>query len=146
MSSPRSIRFAPTTLERLTTYAARHPGVTGASAAARLVEEGLRMDAHPGIVFRDGPAGRRAVISGGPDVWEIIRSVRATRLYEPDLAPSDLLALVASNTGANAAHISVAVDYYGEFAEEIDAFVAGADTAESMLREAMNRTGGLLGG
>lgn len=86
-------------------------------------------DAQPGIVHRDGPAGRRACASGGPDVWEIIRSVRATRLYEPDLAPSDLLALVASNTGASAAHINIAIDYYREFTEEIDVFVAGTDAA-----------------
>ena len=40
--------------------------------AERYVEEGLRMDAHPGIVFRDGPAGRRAGLASGPDVWEVI--------------------------------------------------------------------------
>lgn len=27
------------------------------------------MDEHPGIVFRSGPAGRRAGLAGGPDIW-----------------------------------------------------------------------------
>ena len=30
------------------------------------------MEEHPGVVFRDGPAGRRAGLAGGPDVWEAI--------------------------------------------------------------------------
>jgi hypothetical protein len=30
-----------------------------------------------GIVFRDGPAGRRAVVIGGPDVWEVIAAARS---------------------------------------------------------------------
>lgn len=38
----------------------------------RYVAEGLDMDEHPGIVFRMGPAGRRAGLSGGPDVWEVV--------------------------------------------------------------------------
>jgi hypothetical protein len=28
------------------------------------------MMAHPGIVFKDGPSGRRAALAFGPDVWE----------------------------------------------------------------------------
>jgi hypothetical protein len=31
------------------------------------------MNAHPGIVCRDGPAGRRPGVVGGPDVWEVIQ-------------------------------------------------------------------------
>ena len=46
------------------------------------------LDRHPGIVFRDGPAGRRAAVVGGPDVWEIIGAVhsapeRGDRRVEP---------------------------------------------------------------
>jgi len=39
---------------------------------ARLVDEGMRMEDHPGIGFRDGPTGRRAGLASGPDVWEVI--------------------------------------------------------------------------
>jgi hypothetical protein len=32
--------------------------------ARTLIDEGLRRERHPGIVFREGPAGRRAAIEG----------------------------------------------------------------------------------
>jgi hypothetical protein len=38
------------------------------SAANRLVDEALRMNEHPGIVFRAGPTGRRAALAAGPGV------------------------------------------------------------------------------
>lgn len=31
---------------------------------------------HPGVVFKDGPSGRRAAIAFGPDVWEIVKVLR----------------------------------------------------------------------
>lgn len=34
------------------------------------------MEAHPGIVFRDGPSGRRAGLAAGPDVWEVVGLLR----------------------------------------------------------------------
>jgi len=49
-------------------------GVTEWSAmVVELVDEGLRMRRAPGVVFVDGPVGRRPVIAGtGMDVWEVI--------------------------------------------------------------------------
>src|SRR5438309_587848 len=44
--------------------------------AERYIDEGMRMDDHPGIVFRDGPAGRRAALAVGPDVWEVMSVVQ----------------------------------------------------------------------
>lgn len=145
MSSPRSIRLEDRTLERLSSYATRHVGVTGASAAARFVEEGLRMDSHPGIVFRDGPAGRRAVIAGGADVWEVIQAVAATRDSEPTLSRAELMDLVSVNSGVSSKHVRLALDYYGEFSDEIDAQIVEAASAEAALRESYARTSALLG-
>lgn len=34
------------------------------------------MEAHPGIIFRAGPAGRRPDLAGGPDIWEVARAFR----------------------------------------------------------------------
>ena len=43
----------------------------------RYVEEGLRMDEHPLVVFRDGATGRRPGLTGSRlDVWQVIESVR----------------------------------------------------------------------
>ena len=40
------------------------------------VDEGTRMDEHPGIVFRGGPTGPRAALAGGPDVWERMTTLK----------------------------------------------------------------------
>lgn len=57
---------------------ARDEGVSETSLVTRLLDEGLKTWAHPGIVYRDGPAGRRAAVAGGPDVWEIVVALRHT--------------------------------------------------------------------
>lgn len=96
MATPRSVRFDDSVVERLASYVSRHPGLTASSVAARLVDEGLRMEEHPGVMFRVGPMGRRATLVGGPDVWEVIRALRSARCAEPALAEPELLDLVAA--------------------------------------------------
>ena len=56
-------------LERLDEHR-REEGCSRSEAARTLIEEGLRMAKHPGIVFHPGPTGRRASLADGPDVWE----------------------------------------------------------------------------
>jgi len=66
----RSFRFSEATLSRLEVRA-HEIRETRTGLAERYVEEGLRMDEHPGIGFADGPAGRRAVVLGsGLDVGD----------------------------------------------------------------------------
>jgi len=104
-------------------------GLNRSRLAARYIDEGLRMDDHPGIVFRDGPAGRRAGLAGGPDVWEVIQVVRANGGGEVGLQ-------AAAEWGAlNEAQVRTAVRYYSEFRDEIDERIARnveeADAAEA---------------
>lgn len=146
MTTPRSIRFDAQTLTGIATFVARNPGFTGSSAAALLVEEGLRMDSHPGILFRPGPRGRRAVIAGGPDVWEVVRAIRATRTSEPSLETQEVLALVSETSGLAPAQIHIAVQYYGDYPVEIDAQIADAETAELAALESVQQTRSLLQG
>jgi hypothetical protein len=70
----------------------------GRATAVRYVDEGLRMDEHPGILFREGPAGRRATVVGGPDVWEIVRDVKAARAAEPKLSEDALVSMLEDNS------------------------------------------------
>jgi len=35
------------------------------------------MDGFRGIVFRDGPTGHRAALVGGPDIWEVIATLKS---------------------------------------------------------------------
>ena len=145
MASPRSVRFEPSTDAHLAAFAARHAGLSHSGAAALLVEEGLRMDTHPGVLFREGAAGRRAVLVGGPDVWEVIRAVKSARASEADLSGDGLLALVAENTGLARRALDVAVAYYSDYPAEVDALIAEADAAQESLEHSVDRRRSLLG-
>ena len=145
MASPRSVRFEPSTDAHLAAFVARHAGLSHSGAAALLVEEGLRMDTHPGVLFREGPAGRRAVLVGGPDVWEVIRAVKSARASEADLSGDGLLALVAENTGLARRALDVAVAYYSDYPAEVDALIAEADSAQESLGHSVDRRRSLLG-
>jgi hypothetical protein len=143
-SAPRSIRFDEHVNRRLRAYVARHPGSSGSSAANRLVDEGLRMEDYPGVIFRDGPAGRRAVLVGGPDVWEVVRAVKSARAAEPVLDPDAVVSLVESNTGVPTRQIQIAIRYWADFPNEIDAWIAEAERYEVDAQAAWQRQRDLL--
>ena len=130
MTEPRSIRFAPSTLEKLAVYAAAHTGLTSSSAAALLVEEGLRMNDHPGIVFRSGPAGRRAALVRGPDVWEVIMAVIQVRTNEKDLTPVEVSVFVAEVSGITIHEVNASVAYYADYQNEIQNLIEANYNAE----------------
>jgi hypothetical protein len=116
------------------------------SAANRLVDEALRATEHPGIVFRSGPTGRRAALSAGPDIWEVIRAIRSARAAEPGLLDDDALSLVSGNTGIALRLLSAAVRYWAAYPEEIEAEIAAADAAEEAAERAWLRERQLLAG
>src|SRR5215218_3053750 len=99
MSAPRSVRFEDQVLSRLDRYVREHPGTSSSSVANMFIDESLRAYEHPGIVFRPGPTGRRAALSGGPDVWEVVTALNAIRAEEPDLDGKALLTELATVTG-----------------------------------------------
>jgi len=115
---PFSIRMSEQTLARLDVGAQRR-GEAKSRTAERLIDEGLRMEDHPGIVFRDGPAGRRAALAGGPDVWEVIGTLK-------EMGSLDERAIAATAEWGNLTHaqINVAVSYYADFREEVDERIA----------------------
>jgi hypothetical protein len=118
VQKPFSIRMSARTLARLGD-GARRRGEARARTAERLIDEGLRMEDHPGIVFRDGPAGRRAALAGGPDVWEVIETLKGT-----GLAGEQAIAATAEWGGLPPTQVRRAVRYYGEFREEVDERIA----------------------
>ena len=140
------MRFETTVGERLAAYVAAHSGSSMSSTANRLVDEGLRMTEHPGIIFRDGPTGRRAGLVGGADVWEVVRAVRSARGAEPGLAEEALLALVATNAGLASRLIRVAVRYWAAYPDDVDAEIAAAAAAEDAAEQAWQRERQLLAG
>ena len=117
-----SIRFKrPGAYERLKSDAARREESIS-SAGERLIDEGLRMEAHPGITFRDGPSGRRAGLAAGPDVWEVVGLLRGLR---GDL--EERVAAAATQLDLTDAQVRATSRYYAEFTDEIDAEIAHND-------------------
>lgn len=92
----------------------------------------------PGIVFRDGPTGRRAGLARGPDVWEIVRDLRRHS------AEDDPIRLVAEETGLARELIDLAADYYVLFPDEIDSRIAADAKAAEELRALADRRQRLL--
>jgi uncharacterized protein (DUF433 family) len=114
--------------ERLDRAARRGAGESRSQLALRLIDEGLRMEAHPGIVFRPGPAGRRAGVVGGPDVWEIARLLRELPAGEKGLERT------AELTGLALHQIRAAARYYREYTDEIDRWIDEVDRLADELR------------
>ena len=94
---------------------ARRRGEPKARTAERLIDEGLRMEDHPGIVFRDGPTGRRAGLAGGPDVWEVIETLHGT-----GLSGEQAVAATVEWGNLTSVQVHAAVEYYASYRGEID--------------------------
>ena len=104
------------------------------------------MSEHPGVVFRDGPTGRRAGLVGGPDVWELVRAVKSARASEPAISEDDVIELVASNTGLPVRLVRTAVRYWASYPDEVDREIDAAEAAEEAAEAAWRRERRLLAG
>lgn len=114
-----SARVSPRTLQRLERHAERQRRPKSA-LVEQYLEEALRMEEHPGIVFVDGPAGRRAALAAkrGVDVWQIASTLKANDGSISDTARSSVL---------SEAEVRIALEYYRDYAEEIDAWIQAND-------------------
>jgi hypothetical protein len=112
-----SVRLDESLAERLR-LRARAAGESLSDRLRRYAEEGARRDEHPLITFRDGPAGRRAAVVGGPDVWEIV-------MWLEDLASEeDPVAVLADEHELIRSLIDAALRYRHAYPEEIEARIA----------------------
>jgi hypothetical protein len=143
--SPSSVRFEPRVLSRLSAYVSAHPDLSLSSASNRLVDEALRMHEHPLITFKDGPAGRRARVVGGPDVWELVGAVRSIRESDPAIAGGEVLAIVAETSGVPMTFVRAALAYWGDYPDEVDAFIDRARAEALQAQAAWQRQQELLG-
>jgi len=109
-------------------------GESKARVAERLIEEGLQIEAFPGIVFRSGPTGRRAGIAGGPDVWEIIRDLKGVAGGRE----KDPIEAVASVTGLDRTIVKLAASYYAAYPDDIDERIRMNEQAAERLRHVLD--------
>jgi len=80
--------------------------------ARTLLDEGLRREKHPGIVFRSTPTGREAAIEGRRlYVWQVMETVWAS---DGDIEEA------AEYLGIRPDQVQSAVGYYVEYKAEID--------------------------
>lgn len=89
------------------------------------------MAEHPGIVFKDGPSGRRAALSQGPDVWEVVKFLR-----EIDERGQNAIEAASETLALSEARVRVALHYYSAYPEEIDAEIDQADEESRAAEEA----------
>jgi hypothetical protein len=137
--SSEAIRIESETLNSLREQSAQS-GEPIVRLAQRYLQEGLRRDRHPGIVFRNGPAGRRAVVIAGPDVWEVVAAARSA----PERG-EDLVHALVERIGVPVERIRIAVSYYGEYPDEVDQFIAANEQEAEQLGRALENERRLLG-
>ena len=113
-----SLRVDTELLERLERES-RLTNQNRSELAKTLIDEGLRMTSHPGIVFRPGPTGRRAALVRGPDAWELVRFHSVS-----GLRGDEAIARTAEAAAVSTTEVRSALRYYSEFPEEIDARIS----------------------
>ena len=132
---PLSFRVRIETTDRLERYA-KEVGETQTALVERYVEEGLRMDVHPLIHFRDGFGGRRpALLATRLDVWQVVETIHQNeRSVE---AAAEYLDIPVE-------HVRACLRYYADFQSEIDQWVARARAIEAREEENWRRQQELL--
>lgn len=125
-----SFRFDPHTLARLK-QRSHDVGAPQATLAERYIDEGLRVDEHPGVYFREGGSGRRpAVLGTRLDVAQLVETLRQNGNSVEETA--DYLDIPAE-------HVATALRYYAAYTEEIDAWVAQSRAAAERELELWRR-------
>jgi uncharacterized protein (DUF433 family) len=135
MPRPRSFRL-PDALFASLQARARERGESANAVAERYLEEGLRRDDHPLIMFREGAAGRRASLVGTRlDVSQVIDTLRES---------DNSISATAEYLGISEQYVHAAVRYYAEFREEVDAWRERVRAIAEREEEAWRREQAIL--
>jgi uncharacterized protein (DUF433 family) len=132
-----SVRVATPVFEALERRAAELDETRNA-LAERYIDEGVKMDEHPEISFRDGALGRRAAIVGTRlDVWQVMETVRASGNSIED---------AAQFLGVPPRKVQAAVRYYAANRDDVDRFAARATASAERAEDAWRTEQELLAG
>lgn len=132
-----SVRVAANVFEELERRAAERPESRNA-LVERYIAEGVRMDEHPDIYFREGAFGRRAAIMGTRvDVSQVMDTVRSS-----DNSVDD----AAEYLGVSVAKVRAAVRYYAAYRDEVDDFAARAGERAERAEDAWRAEQEILAG
>ena len=113
--------------------AARARGQDTSSLVAELATEAMKMRLVPGIVFADGPSGRRARVEGtGIEVFEVIQAYLA--------AEQDRVELGQAFHWLDERQVDAALAYYRLFPDDVEPFLFHSDEEfEAFVEEARRR-------
>lgn len=129
-------RIATDTIEHLKRRA-REAGAPQTTLAERYIGEGLRMDEHPLIYFREGELGRRAALLGARlDVADVIETIRQNDNSVEEAA--DYLELPVE-------HVEACLRYYADYKDEIEELIERARAAAEREQERWRRRQEALG-
>ena len=132
--APVSYRLDPQLKSRLAQRAQRE-GISETSLVVRLLEEGLKTAEHPGMVYRGGPAGHRAAVAGGPDVWEVVIALRHTG-QRGDVQISS----AADQLGIPERLVRIAISFAATHPDEVEEMIGrNRDAAQEAERTAGER-------
>ena len=136
MTNTETIAVDADVYSRLDAYLQHHePGLTASQAGSTFIDEALRRLAHPDVVFKPGPTGRRAALAAGPDIWEIVTAARALTADDDNPAGEYRADALAEVTGLDRHRIDAAMDYYRAYPREIDDRInANERAADAALR------------
>lgn len=130
--SKRSVafRFNPRTLARLKERA-DEAGASQTDLAERYIEEGLRLDEHPSLYFREGESGRRPALLGSRlDVASVVDTIRQNGNSVEEAA--DYLEIPVEQ-------VEACLRYYAEYKDEIDEWSARSEAIAARERERWQR-------
>jgi uncharacterized protein (DUF433 family) len=132
-----SFRFDANTVERLRRRS-HELGMAQAGLAERYIDEGMRMEEHPGIYFRDGGSGRRpAVLGTRLDVAQVIDTLRQNDNSVDETA--DYLDI-------SPVQVEAAIRYYAAYTDEVDRWIEQSRAIAERERELWLRREQALGG
>ena len=110
----------PEEIQREISLAARERGQDTDSLLAELVSEAYKMLRVPGVVFADGPAGRRARLEGtGVEVFEVVQAFLAE--------DRDRAQLAIAYHWLDARQLDAALEYFRQFPEDVTPFLSDDD-------------------
>ena len=95
-----------------------------------LLAESVKIRRCPGILFADGPSGRRAILAGtGLDVWEVIATYKSL--------DRDIVRLRRAYHWLDEAQLRAALGYYAAYPDEIERRIARNDawTKEKLAQQ-----------
>jgi len=128
----RSFRLSDSLLSRLSDRAVS-TGESASALAARYLDEALRVDEHPAVVFVTRPGGRRAMLAGTRlNVADVVAAAKAGGSAEAAAESLDL----------PVAKVRASLRYYADFKDEVDAEIerdlGAAEREEARWRQEQN--------